>query len=430
MLLVAVSCVAPSATVAPPDNPTAAATPSPATVASDPPPSPTQPLPSAKPSAPEPPPTTTSPPTATPSPTPGRTPGQPRPIEGVVAPWIETTDVGLGHVTALLSTAERNGAYVLGNRQLWYSDDGIRWQLATMPTEPNVDRIHAITATRNGLVALGLDFSGDEALTHALVSADGRDWLLAGSFTGIGTYLAEIDGRLVAFGNVDWLSDPWYSDDGAATWQRLDSESGMKLANGVLALSHADGYLWAVRSENPIEDAGIRTPVELWRTTNGLDWAKVTDLPHSIAANDAAMISGLTGWLISARRITFSHYQQHNEWFAWHSADGINWPSAKNAPEYVNQVMADEQGFIAIGRDPGPCCALDKPNVRQKIWTSSDGTTWRQLSEKGWHGREIGFITLVGDRVLGVGIDWLLAPGPDGEGWGVVWEVDRAKLLP
>lgn len=359
------------------------------------------------------------------------------PVAGVVAPWMEMTDVGLGHVTDLWATAERNGIHVLSGQpaadgwagQIWYSDGGLRWQPAALPAEPHIDRIHAITSTSSGFVALGLDFD-EETFTHALVSSDGREWRLAGSYTGTGTYLAEISGRLLAFGNNDWLSDPWYSDDGGATWHELDTESGLAVANGLLAFHQADGYLWAVRSDNPVEDASFRTPVELWRTPNGLDWEKVSELPQSISVSSAAIASGPDGWVISARRVTFSGPgEQHNAWLAWRSADGVNWQTAASNPEYVDQIVADEEGFIAIGRDPGACCALDSANVRQHVWISADGSTWRQLSRKGWHGREIDFITSVGDHVVGVGMDWLLAPGPDGEAWGVDWEVDRSELL-
>lgn len=363
----------------------------------------------------------------------------PTPIAGVVGPWIETTNVGLGHITDLWAT-ERSGVYVLSGQpaadtwagQLWYSEDGMHWRRATMPAERHIDRIHAIAiASYSGsFVALGLDID-DETFTHVLISADGRDWQFAGSFKGIGTYLADIDGRLLAFGNLSWPSDPWYSENGGATWQRLETASGMAVANGLLAIHRANGYLWAVRSDDPIEDASIRTPVELWRTSDGLEWHLVRELPQSISANKAAMAHGPTGWVITAGRYTFPEdYEQSRDWYAWYSSDGETWKAARSSPAYVEQIVVDEQGFIGVGRDPGPCCALSESNVRQHVWTSADGSTWRRLSRKGWHGREIDFITSVGYQVVGVGMDWLLAPGPDGEAWGVVWEVERSKLLP
>ncbi len=374
----------------------------------------------------------------TPSATPKRTPVPPTPISGVVAPWVETTRVGLGYVSNLWAAAVRDGTYVLSGQpmadgwdaHLWFSDDAVAWQLATMPAQPHIDRIHAITSTADGFVALGLDFSGEETLTQVLVSRDAHSWQIAGSYVGVGTDVAEIDGRLLAINNGNSVSDPQFSDDGGTTWKVVDTQSGLAVASGLLALYGADGYLWAVRSDDPSEDASITTPVELWRTTNGLDWTKVTDMPDSIAANSAAMTSGPNGWVISARRATFTDYEQSNEWFAWHSADGLNWQSAKSVPQYVDQIVADTDGFIGIGRDRGSCCVLEASNVRQLIWTSAEGSVWQQQPQKGWHGREIDFVASVGDRVLGVGIDWPLSRDSLNAGWGVGWQVDRADLLP
>jgi hypothetical protein len=345
----------------------------------------------------------------------------------------------LEQVEQLWAEAQCGGTSVLSGQpntsggwdaHLWYSDDGLIWQAATMPDEPQIDRIHAIAASSAGCVALGLDFSGEETLTQVLVSSDGREWRVAGSFVGLGTILAEINGRLLAFGNNSWKSDPWYSDDGGRAWQKLDSESGLAVANGLLDLELIDDFLYAVRSDDPVDDASIKTPIELWRTDNGLDWSKVTDLPGSIAAGKATLASGPLGWVIAARRTTFDDMEQINEWFAWWSGDGVVWQPAKSAPRYIGQMVGDQLGFIAIGRDPGPCCALEESNVRANIWTSADGLSWHQQPQQGWHGREIDAITSVGDEIVGVGIDWKFWPGRSSIGWGVTWTVDRAALLP
>jgi hypothetical protein len=335
--------------------------------------------------------------------------------------------------------AERDGIFVLSGQpaadtwagQLWFSEDGFRWQRATMPAEPHVDRVHTVAATSTGFVALALDFSGEDTLTHALISADGRAWHPAGSYPGMGTNLAEIGGRLLAFGDVDRLSDPWFSEDAAATWQKLDTDSALAVADGLLALHQAEGELWAVRSDNPVEDATIKTPVELWRTRDGLEWELLGELPESVSANRAAIGSGPNGWVITARRTTFRHepLEQNEEWFAWHSRDGVSWEASRNVPQYVDQILADDQGLIAIGHDHGACCAIAEQDVRQLAWASADGSTWRRLQKDGWRGREIDFITSISDRVTAVGIDWLVNPGRNYEGWGVGWEVDRDELL-
>lgn len=370
---------------------------------------------------------------------------------------METTDAGLGRARTFYSMAFDGHVFVLsgeattverysgpdpgkqgwvenGAAAIWYSADALEWHRAVMPQHPAIDRIEALVATGAGFVALGLDFSGHAAVTHALISADGRQWAAAGSFPGIGDQAAQVGGRIVAFDPVDAESSTgWTSADGGQTWQPLPTEPANRLANGLLSLHVEGDYLWAVRSDDPFDDARIATPVELWRTTDGFDWELVGELPESISVNRAVMTSGPAGWVVSTRRITFSDaVHQNNEWFAWHSADGVNWQQSESAPRYVDQIVADEEGFIAIGHDYGPCCAFEESDVRQHVWLSADGSSWRQLSQAGWHGREIDFIVSNGTSVGGPGIDWLLGEGDSGfpGGWGVVWTVDRAKLAP
>ncbi|HEY7025127.1 MAG TPA: hypothetical protein VH371_09220 [Candidatus Limnocylindrales bacterium] len=341
-------------------------------------------------------------------------------------------------MTGLWAASERQGTYVLSGQpvadgwdaQLWYSNDARLWQLAALPDQPHIDRIHAIAPTGNGFAALGLELNDTEFLTHALISTDGLAWKVAGSYPGVGSDLAEIDGRLLAFNNDNSKSDPVYSDDDGITWHVVSSPSGLVVADGLLALYETEDYLWALRSDDPTEDARIKTPIELWRTTDGLDWSEVVELPDSMAASKAEIASGPLGWVITARRATFTDYELSNEWSAWSSADGLVWRPAVSAPQYVDQILADDQGFIAIGRDPGKCCVLEESNVRQNIWTSADGRSWHQMSQQGWHGREIDYLTSVGTQLEGVGIDWKFWPSRDSVGWGVAWEANRSDLLP
>jgi hypothetical protein len=50
---------------------------------------------------------------------------------------------------------------------------------------------------------------------------------------------------------------------------------------------------------------------------------------------------------------------------------------AERVPTFVEQIVADDQGFVAIGRDYGGCCAIDEASVDQLVWLSADGDTWQ-----------------------------------------------------
>lgn len=433
--------------------------------------SPATPAPAATPSTPptSPSPTSTSSPTpsTSPSPTPNTAPRTPEPtnpapIPGVVAPWTESADAGLGRVYDIVGTASANGTHVIvGTAEIlywyvfpgktgwmddlvpaiWYSPDARTWQQADLPAEPELWDMIAVVAVDGGFVAFAYVDTDDASVTSAFTSSDGQEWQFSGSFVGSGRLIGTAGDRLVVFGETEYGQPAavWVSDDGA-TWQSVTEESALEVAGGVVALLSHDGFLWAVRSDDPYEDASIKTPVELWRTSDGLAWEMVGLLPKSISVNSASMAVGPAGWVITASRVTSAPGpgcgpgQSNYSRYAWHSADGLSWKVARSAPEHVEQVVADESGFIGIGRRyAGGGCVINESDVRQTVWVSSDGSSWQQLPRKGWHGREIDVVSLLGDEVVAVGIDWKLLSGGDEPGdmeggWGVVWTVDRAEL--
>jgi hypothetical protein len=309
---------------------------------------------------------------------------------------------------------------------IWYSQDLGEWRRATVPSGPSIE---AVVATNSGFVAFGPDFSGPGTKTQVLASVAGDEWTTAGSLSGYVDHAAAIGDLIVAFGSIDDLTSAWTSADAGQTWQQPSTESAADVADGLLTLYASDGFVWAIRSDDPIDDPSIVTPVELWRTEDGLEWELITKLPDSISVNDAVMTSGLHGLVISARRITFRNGVQATEWFAWHSADGISWQAARTPPQYVDQIIGDVAGFIAIG-GALDCCAVEESDVLQNTWVSADGATWIQMPDEGWRGREIDFLVSDGVSVVGPGIDWRLVEGDTGfpGGWGVVWSVDRDQL--
>lgn len=388
------------------------------------------------PTAPPPPPSPTGTPSLTPTATtrptlPARTPPPLRsPEPGVVAPWQESTDNGLGLVYEIDGVDHANGVYVAVGQAMvptgwdarhgiwgwdwagaiWYSTDGRQWQPASLPDSPQLGQVTAVTATPSGFAALA---PGDK--THLLTSADGRSWQVSSSFAGYATALTALGPHLLAY-PIEIYGDQdaaWTYADG--TWSRAD------LPRRVLAATAADGYMWAV--------VGDQHPPNLWRSSDGLSWDKVAELSGPKDLFYAQLAVGPNGWVITGEQVTDGPGPiPEYGWYAWTSPDGLSWSRSQSAPEHVSDLFADDQGFVAVGFDTGGCCAWDPEYAKGVIWTSADGQTWRQQAKKGWVGRLPTVITVSEGTLIALGADWTLDDSGSGFAAGAVWTIDRAAL--
>ncbi len=108
-----------------------------------------------------------------------------------------------------------------GAAQLWFSPDGLTWDLVRTadPSEMWLD----LAAGDEGFVVVGVRGEGDAAEPMAIASADGREWIEAGSPpAGV---------RSVAADGPDWISiGPWAQDPGAGSVPIWASANGLDWA--------------------------------------------------------------------------------------------------------------------------------------------------------------------------------------------------------
>ena len=361
------------------------------------------------------------------------------PDPGVVAPWVESTDNGLGLVDEIDGVADANGRYVAvgmamvashgirgwtwgDSGAIWYSTDGLHWQSATMPNSPQLDRVTAVAATATGFAALGPTSDASD-VTYVLTSTDGREWQVSGSFPAYAT-------AVTAFGS-DLLAYAPHSNTGTSAWASSDGQwTELAINPPILAATAADGYLWTIRSRD--STSGDQHPVELWRSADLVSWQKVTDLPGSKSLSDAQLAVGPRGWAIVGERVTFgAPSSAHYEWFAWASPDGLTWTAANRPPGNATKLvslLADDFGFVASGIDTGGCCAWDPESAQSIVWFSGDGTSFQQQPKRGWTGRMLGGLLESDGKLIALGSDWKLDSSGSGFAAGAVWTIDRSAL--
>lgn len=373
--------------------------------------------------------------TASPSPTDTTSPTLPThlppPTPNALAPWEERFPTGIGEVEELSAVAFGDGVSVLtgngpsGEPRIWFSTDALHWQASDFPDIPGLTRFNQVLADDGRIIVFADGWVGNQELTYVYTSASGSDWVLAGSVSGRVTKVGVSGGQIAAFGSgTDGQPAAWTSID-ATTWTTATEPSASTVANGMLAVHTDAAGLWAVRSNDP-SGAGTADPVEVWRSDDGQVWTKVADLPRSVSVTEATMASGPDGFVISAVRVTFSGPSAADyKWYAWQSPDGTVWTRSDTAPRSADYLLADANGFIAVGGDYGHCCATDSAEVQGVIWVSADGSRWTKVFDRDWYGRVIEGLTLVGDTLIGVGVDW----SDPTRGLGAIWTADRAEVI-
>jgi len=223
-------------------------------------------------------------------------------------------------------------------------------------------------------------------------------------------------GGIVAVGREDSRAQAWFSVDGRS-WHAVRQDSfgdGMAMAVEYGAAGYvAVGY--SVAGDGTANAA-------VWRSSDGLTW-------HGTPAAEGFAATSLMG-------IAFAHglevavgVTSHGigpdtggttmAW-AWRSLDGVDWSRAElpsGDHSYVRDVVASENGFIAVGSGPqGP-----------QVWVSDAGDDWQLLDAEAFPGAsDRGGLTSViasGDRLVAMGFD-----ADDESGWGTIWGSDNGLV--
>lgn len=316
--------------------------------------------------------------------------------------------------------ASANGHFVvIGNRTeeylpaVWKSDDGAHWQLADFPDAANSSiELYALAAGGPGFVATGFDYDASTGIAYT--STDGQTWSRVDDpdFADQSLYwINAVGGTLVALSDEGRVLS---STDGVS-WQVSSDPGAADVASGILTLTSDGTTLWAFSvAGDPTNPDG--EPLNVWRSGDGATWSMVGTIAGSESADQAWAAIGPAGLVVVAN--TFQN--DVPSWMAWHSADGATWEPAVHSPSDVTDVIADDAGFIAVGHyNLTGGCTIDETEDIGVTWTSVDGSTWREMPQDGWQGREVTSLARIDRTLAGVGLDWVKFY--DGADSGMAW---------
>lgn len=258
--------------------------------------------------------------------------------------------------------------YLIGDRQIWSSGDGVRWTGPEKKTD---------WGPRYG---------------NRIVHFKGKFWMLGG--------MRSWD---------DFKNDVWSSADGKE-WIRVDETAAWRPRRGHAGLVF-DERIW-IFGGSLSSGRADKTPTEslndVWASRDGLNWTRVVE--HAPWSPREAHIS----FVFKGRMWTIGGKGMQE---IWSSGNGRDWTLQTDSAEYgprtgAGAAVMDGRIWIYGG--------LDKNDV----WASSDGSTWTQMfAETPWSTRSTTYSGVYKDRLL-------LFSGKNGRAdtqTGEIWAMSRKK---
>lgn len=297
---------------------------------------------------------------------------------------------------------------------------------------PNIQIMNAVTAGGPGLVAVGIDWSGGNAVAAVWTSVDGIEWQRLAHdesvFGGNGNQWMEavtVGGPgLVAVGG-DWedgegVAAVWTSADGTS-WQRVphtESAFGCSYEKGekvgpftaenvsatMKAIVQGGPGLVAVGTDQVQRIVGTAA---VWTSPDGVNWNRVEH--HGDVFHDKDVVEMLAVTAGGPGLVAVGSSGEFGA-AAWTSVDGLTWQRIPHDDDIFGErwpimqgVTAGGPGLVAVGHD------LSIGEGVAAVWTSADGIAWQRIAHK----KVFAGSDTVGMRAVAAGGPGLVAVGFD-----------------
>lgn len=193
---------------------------------------------------------------------------------------------------------------------------------------------------------------------------DGKMWLLGGWFNSLGPF----------------PNDVWSSRDGV-NWTCVTA-SAPWLHGDLPTTMVFDNKMWFMGGWYDGRNPGASASNEVWCSTNGAAWTKVSAVaPWAARCGAAGAVLHGKMWILGGTK----EYYYGNDGSllndVWSSRDGIHWEAATQcapwSPRAFHQVLAFDNKLWVLGG------GNYVPNYRScnDVWNSSDGVHWTKVTE-------------------------------------------------
>jgi hypothetical protein len=224
------------------------------------------------------------------------------------------------------------------------------------------------------LVAVGYVGVRGSWTAIAWTSDDGDRWDLASIDGTAGSFAVSLiagrdpAGRVLAAGRSGGAPAVWDSPDGRAwTPRSVPTLGGASTWERIVTLAQGETGFIAGGSAGP--ELGDRV-ARFWRSDDGISWNTVPDDPGFVGAEVVAIASRGSGGYVALGRLGTG--QRGSGSIGWTSADGVRWQRV-GGPALASGLVAalavaPDGSLVAVGSD------LDERKAL--VWSSPDGTEW------------------------------------------------------
>ncbi len=220
------------------------------------------------------------------------------------------------------------------SHDVWWSDDGATWTLATDTPGWTARYAQAAIVFDNEMWVLGgytSDFDDHNDVWH---SPDGINWTCATSSApwakrnslscvAFGGYMWVLGGHNNASGIMGTLQDIWRSSDGVNWEEVTPAGASWPERCQAVALVH-DGHMWILGGYYFDTEGVTRLRNDVWCSANGIDWTEVTDTaPWEARSTASGQVADGKMWLYAGSTDPANNSGLKND--LWSSQDGLNW---------------------------------------------------------------------------------------------------------
>ncbi|MEO9872660.1 Kelch repeat-containing protein [Ekhidna sp.] len=231
------------------------------------------------------------------------------------------------------SLAYDNKLWVIGGytdspqNDVWYSEDGITWILATPVAAFTGRHQHTSLVFDNKMWVIGgLGFSesntsASNPLNDVWYSEDGFTWTEA---TGEESFGARYRHTSVVFDNKMWViggdiasssaNDVWYSEDGT-TWTEATEAAAFSARRSHTSIVF-DNKMWVMNGEN----GSINFFSDVWYSEEGITWTEATSDMGDELTRTTSVVYADKMWIIAGATSTSGTTSS-----TYFSDDGVNW---------------------------------------------------------------------------------------------------------
>lgn len=220
-------------------------------------------------------------------------------------------------------------------KDVWHSEDGINWELATEEAEFPAREQHTTLVFNDKIWMIGGETLGG-FFKDIWFTEDGIHWVKAAEDTPLGRRNGHSS---VVFDNKMWViggaemsdynespvrNDAWYSTDGVQ-WTQATDDAGFEPRAGHKSVVF-DNKIWVIGGRLWDEGVGYIDNInDVWYSENGIDWTMATDNTGFDVSGFDCVVFDNKMWVIGGFIGDDKVSRQ-----VWYSSDGVNWQQANS----------------------------------------------------------------------------------------------------